>query len=53
VKSGRGSASNLEAARKQAGHSDVRTTQRYSRGNLESNSKVAVLRSGAAPKNGS
>jgi hypothetical protein len=35
---------NIEAARKQAGHSDSRTTQRYSRGDLDSNSKVAVLR---------
>jgi hypothetical protein len=42
---------NLEAARKQAGHANIQTTQRYSRGNLESNSKVAALRSGAATKN--
>jgi hypothetical protein len=42
---------NLEAARKQAGHSNITTTQRYSRGNLQSNSKVAVLRSSAATKN--
>jgi hypothetical protein len=35
---------NIEAARKQAGHSDSRTTQRYSRGDMKSNSNVAVLR---------
>lgn len=40
----RASGGNLEAARKQAGHSDVRMTQRYSRNLLESNSEVAVLR---------
>lgn len=34
----------IEAARKQAGHSKASTTQRYSRGVLRSNSKVAVLR---------
>ncbi len=42
---------NLEAARKQAGHSNIATTQRYSRGALQSNSKVAVLRAGISPKN--
>lgn len=42
----------LEAARKQAGHSDSRTTQRYSRDVLKSNSKVAILRvKGRAAKN--
>jgi hypothetical protein len=35
---------NLEAARKQAGHTNIKTTQRYSRGLIESNSNVAVLR---------
>jgi len=35
---------NIEAARKQAGHSNAQTTQRYSRGLQRSNSKVAVLR---------
>lgn len=40
----------LEAARKQAGHSDSRTTQRYSRDLLKSNSKVAVLRANSRPK---
>jgi integrase len=35
---------NLEAARKQAGHTNIKTTQRYSRGDLDSNLKVAVLR---------
>ncbi|MDO8596612.1 MAG: hypothetical protein Q7R45_08310 [Sulfuricaulis sp.] len=34
----------LEAARKQAGHASVTTTQRYSRGALKSNSKIARLR---------
>lgn len=41
---------NLEAARKQAGHTDIKTTQRYSRGDLKSNSKVAVLRVASRPK---
>lgn len=33
---------NLEAARKQAGHSDIKTTQGYSRRALESNTKTAA-----------
>lgn len=33
---------NIEAARKQAGHSDIRTTQKYSRRQLESNSDTAA-----------
>lgn len=40
----------VEAARKQAGHSDSRTTQRYSRDLLKSNSKVAVLRANSRTK---
>ena len=35
---------NIEAARKQAGHSNAKTTQRYSRGDLKSNNETAVLR---------
>ena len=35
---------NIEAARKQAGHSNSKTTQRYSRGDLKSNNDTAVLR---------
>jgi hypothetical protein len=35
----------LETARHQAGHSNVKTTARYSRGSLEKTSKVADLRS--------
>lgn len=42
---------NLEAARKQAGHSDIKTTQIYSRGDLKSNSQVAVLRANLRGKN--
>jgi len=42
---------NMEAARKQAGHSDSRTTVRYSRGDLKSNSEVAVLRANSRTKN--
>lgn len=34
---------NIEAARKQAGHSDARTTQGYSREQLQSNSDTAVI----------
>jgi hypothetical protein len=34
---------NLEAARKQAGHSDVKMTQRYSRRDLESNTETAAI----------
>lgn len=41
---------NLEAARKQAGHTTIKTTQRYSRGDLDSNSKVAVLRAAKREK---
>jgi hypothetical protein len=34
---------NVEAARKEAGHSDIKTTQRYSRRHLESNTGTAVI----------
>lgn len=33
---------NIEAARKQAGHSDIKTTQKYSRRQLESNNETAA-----------
>lgn len=35
---------NLEAARKQAGHTSLKTTGRYSRGDRDSNSKTAIAR---------
>ncbi len=38
-------------ARKQAGHANIATTQRYSRVSLKSNSKDAVLRAGIGAKN--
>jgi len=43
---------NLEAARKQAGHSDVKTTQGYSRDALKSNSETAVIVADFRAKNG-
>lgn len=41
---------NIEAARRQAGHSNSQTTQRYIRGLQRSNSKVAILRVAARTK---
>jgi integrase len=43
---------NLEAARKMAGHSDIRTTQGYSREQLETNRKTAAVVAEFRAKNG-
>lgn len=45
------SGDNLDAVRHHAGHSDVRITQRYSRGGLHRRSNLAVLRVAARSKN--
>jgi hypothetical protein len=42
---------NLEAARKQAGHSDIKTTQGYSRRVLRSNSQTAEIVTNFRTKN--
>lgn len=42
--------SDLDVARKKAGHSNISTTQRCSREALGSSSKVAILRAGTGTK---
>lgn len=42
---------NLDTVRHHAGHSDIRTTQRYSRGGMRRRSKLAVLRVAGRGKN--